>query len=260
MAVTIEPDKAMLRAEISRHFRKRLHGFYLAGAAAALCIVGLAYSFDMMHEPGAIPVTATIIAVERDPASGETWMTSEFVDHQGVMRQDRLASSYHYARGEPEVGERIGYVYEISEYTGDLDASPRADGPLQWIFGIPALLFVAMATGVAWFAWRQRALRRRLLASGRREPGTAHAIERKTVTLPGGKAGPQQIHKWRLRARYFESTLPGFRDCHSDWQPMPSPELAPQIHEDSPVSPILLDPANPKRYWLPLGPLLKPVS
>ena len=223
-------------------------------------MVGMTYSFEMMHEDGAIPVTATIITVERDPASGETWMTSEFVDHQGVMQQDRLTSGYHYARGEPEVGEHIGYVYEISEYTGDLDASPRADGPLQWIFGIPALLFLALAAGVAWLAWRQRALRHRLLASGRREPGTAHAIVWKIVTLPGGKAGPQHIHRWRLQARYFESTLSGFRDCHSDWQSIPSRELAQELREDSPVSPILLDPCNPKRYWLPLGPLLKPAS
>lgn len=250
MAVMV--DDAVLRAEIGRHFRKRLQGFYLAAAAAVLCLVGVAYSFDMMHPRGAIPVTATIIALERDAGSGETWMTSEFVDSKGVVRREREASGYHYARGEPEIGESIEYVHWFGEHSGEIRAAPRADRILQWIFGIPALLFAAMATGVAWLAWRQRQLRHRLLASGRREPGTGHVIIDRTVILPGGKAGPQRIQMWRLQARYFEATLPGFRDCHSDWQPAP----APQLREDSPRPPILVDPANPKRYWLPLGQLL----
>lgn len=247
------PDDAALRAEIARHFRKRLQVFYLAAAAAVLCLVGVAYSFDMMHPRGAIPVTATIIAVDRDAGSGETWMTSEFVDDKGVVRREREASSYHYVRGEPTVGERIEYVHWFGEHSGEIRASPRADRILQWIFGIPALLFGAMATGVASLAWRQRLLRHRLLATGRHEPATAHVIIEKAVTLPGGKSGPQRIQLWRLQARYFEATLPGFRDCHSDWQPAP----APLLREDSLLSPILLDPANPKRYWLPLGQLVK---
>lgn len=256
MAVTIEPNEAMLRVEISRNFRRRMPGVYLAAALATLFFVLAAFSFDMMHEDGAVPVDATIIAVESDAESGETWMTSEFVDKQGVVRHDRQTAGYHYARGEPKVGERIEYIYRFKLITGDFYATPRVDRILQWIFGIPALLCVAMAGLAIWFLLRQRSFRRRMLVSGRREPGTAYVVIEKTVTLPGAGNRMQQVRMWRLQARYFEATLSGFRDCHSDWWPAPAPEFG----DDSPVSPILLDPANPKRYWLPLGPLLKPTS
>lgn len=242
------PEDSALRAEIKRQVRIRSIGFWLA-AIFALIFFGLTFfSFPMMHhQKNTLSVDATIVAVERDPQNGETLMTSEFSDAEGVLHRDTQTSGYHYAWGEPQVGQRVPYVYWRSGITGDIGSFPRADGILKWIFGSAAAVLALLAIGVWFFVSRHRRLRLRLIKSGRRERGVRYAIEAKTTVIT--MKTTVIIHQWRLTARYFEESLAAFKDCHSDWQP----GLPPERLDNLTVPMILVDATDPRRYWLPVG-------
>lgn len=247
-------DDALLLAEIARDARRRDLGVWLCLGMALLLAVGVFYSTRMMHGPGPWHASdGTIVAVWRDE-SGELQMTSEFTDAEGAKHRETESEGYHYKPGDPEVGQTIEYFSKRSERTGDLQAFPRADRILQWVFGVPMAFMLVMGAGSLWLDLRKSAYRRRLLREGRREPGQMHAIAHRTISIPVGAAANTPIVQWRLEARYFEPTAGGFVDCHSDWIPAPAPELQP----DTPLPPIFVDPANPKRYWLPVGALAVP--
>lgn len=254
MPVTVLPDETALDAEIERHRRRRFLGVYISAFASVFFLVAAGYSLRMMHGDGFTPVTATIVAVESDPQSGETVMTSEFTDASGTRRQGKETAAYHYAPGDPEVGQAIDYIYKTSTLTGDFLASPRADVFLRWIFGVPGIGLGLLAFLAAWLVLRQRTFRRELVRSGRRVPGEAHGIREKTLVFPGAGSRVQAMPMWRLETRYFEAADAGFRDCYSDWQH----SVAPVLRADTAVPPLLLDARNPKRYWLPLGSLAPP--
>jgi hypothetical protein len=250
--VTTPPDDALLFAEIDRHARQRFVGVVILAVAAALFSLGVVFSVPMVHSGHPTAAMGTIVAVEKD-AAGETWMTSEFTDAEGHTHRDRQTRAYHYARGEPEVGQPIEYFYERSARTGDLHIYPRGDRFLQWIFGVPTALFALLAVGAAWLVLRQRNLRRRLVRFGRRELAQAPSIRQRTLVLPAAGNRAQAVPMWRLQARYFEPTRSEFVDCHSEWQGTPVPELDGAIA----MPPILVDPDHPRRYWLPVGALAR---
>ena len=249
VAVGLPADDA-LRTEIHREARSRSLGFWLA-VIFALVFFGLAaFSFRMMHDQdGAVAVDGSIVAVERDPGNGELLMTSEFFDTEGKMHRDTLPEGYHYASGEPKVGQRIEYVYWRSPFTGEIDSHPRNDIFVKWIFISAGLILGVMALVVSIYMNRHRRLRLRLIASGRRERGARYAIEAKTTVI--SLKVTHTIHQWRLNARYFEDSLTAFKDCHSDWQP----GLPPDRLDNLTLPMILVDAANPRHYWLPVGEL-----
>ena len=243
------PDDAALYAEIGRDFRRRMIGVYLTVGVAALLSLGLFNSVSMMHGDGDFTaVDARIVAVGKDPRSGRLTMTSEFTDATGKVHRDTQDDGYHYASGDPEVGQRIEYLYEFDAYYGDFHAFPRADRILQWVFGAPAALLLLVGGGGLVFLLRKRAWRRRMVRGGRREPAQAVSIRERTVVLPSGN-GVQVLPMWRLEASYFEPSRSAFVACHSEWQHSPTTPQA----GDLPAPVILVDPERPGRYWLPVA-------
>lgn len=239
---------AELDAEIARDIRRRAGGVLICLIMVALMSIGVFNSIRMMHGSDFQVADGTIVEVKKG-LQGETLMTSEFRDAAGNLHRDTQTDGYHYAPGEPVVGQSIEYLYKNLEHTGELRAFPRADRILQWVFGLPMALFALLSAGTSWFLLHRRALRRRLVRSGRREAGAGHTLARRTVPVLGGNTGPMEM--WRLEARYFEPERAEFVECRSDWHHSQLPVLGP----DSPLSPILLDPTKPGRYWLPVGAL-----
>lgn len=249
VVVAMPADEA-LRKEIARQVRVRSLGFWMSIIAALVFFTLTLFTCPMIHyQKNATTVTAYIVAVERDLERNEILMTSEFVDADGKVHRDTETSGYHYARGEPEVGQRITYLYWRNELTGELDSTPRADGILKWFFGSAAAIFVLISVLTFAYINRCRRLRLRLIASGRRERGIGYAIESKTVVIPVKVT--HIIHQWRLNARYFENSQSGFKDCHSDWEQ----GLPPHRLDGLSVPMILVDASDPSRYWLPIGEL-----
>ena len=242
-------DEAALYAEIGRDFRRRLVGVYLCVGVAALLSLGVFNSMSMMHGDGEFtPVEGRIVAVGKDPRSGQLTMTSEFTDATGKVHRDTQHDGYHYAAGDPVVGQRIEYLTQV-RIDGELYGFPRADRMLKWVFGGPAAFLLLVGAGGLWFLLRKRALRRRLVRSGRREVGQAPSIRQRTLVLPTGN-NVQAVPMWRLEARYFEPARSAFVECHSEWQHSPTTPLA----GDLPAPTILVDPERPERYWLPVTP------
>lgn len=248
--VVAMPADQALHKEVARQVRLRSPGFWLSLIAALGCFMAMFFSFRMMHDQeGAVTVIGTIVAVERDSERGEILMTSEFTDIDGKVHRDTQTSGYHYAKGEPEVGQQIGYVYWKNKLTGEFRTTPRNDVLVKWIFGSFGLMFALMATAVFIYVNRHRRLRLRLIVSGRRERGAGYAIESRTITI--AIKVTHIIHQWRLNARYFENSVSGFKDCHSDWEPGLPPDRLDGLN----VPMILVDARNPSRYWLPIGEL-----
>jgi hypothetical protein len=170
-------------------------------------------------------------------------MVSEFTDSNGVVHRDRETDGYHYAPGDPQVGQRIAYAYRYSEQTGDIVTFVRADVLLQWVFGVPAAFLGALALVLSWHIARQRALRRRLVRTGRREKGQAPAIRHREFAVQS-----QVVRSWRIEASWFEPTRTAFVLARSDWQNTPAPEVDPKS-----LAPlILVDAEHPARHWLPI--------
>jgi hypothetical protein len=249
VVVALPSDEA-LRTEIARQARFRSAGFWLSVVGALLFFSLMFFTYGMVHyQKNATTVEARIVAVEHDANRNETLMTSEFVDADGEVHRDTQTSGYHYARGEPEVGQAISYLYWRSDLTGEFGSTPRGDGILKWLFGCAGAVLTLMAIITFVYVNRHRRLRLRLIASGRRERGAGYAIESRTVTIP--LKVTHVIHQWRLNASYFENSQSGFKNCHSDWQP----GLPPDRLDDLTVPVILVDVADPRRYWLPVGEL-----
>ena len=243
------PDDTTLLAEIDRRFRQRFAGVWLCWGLAALLSTGVIFSVPMMHSGHPTAAMGTIVAVETD-AAGETWMTSEFTDADGVTHRDRQTQGYHYAPGDPVVGQRIEYLYERSDLTGDMHMYPRADRLLQIVFGVPLLFLALFGLAVAILVVRQRNLRRRLVRNGLREQAQAPAIRHRQLLLPG-----PSIAMWRLVARRFDPLRSLWVDIHSDWQPAPAP---PPEHCKGVAPVVFVDPQDPSRYWLPVSGVAPP--
>jgi hypothetical protein len=242
-------DERRWYREIERRLAARFRGVYLSFGFAALMGFGFANTQRMMHDGALLPVTATVVALGTD-SSGEPTMTSSFVDAEGNWHRDTQPASYHYARGEPRVGDSIPYLYGIHSATGMFYSVPRADGILKWFFGVPAAVFTLVGIVLVVLILRERSARRELVRVGLRVPLEMPRIGHRAMTLPGGAAGAVHFELWRLEGRVFDAARGEFVECASDWQQPPPPELG-----AAPLPPLLVDRRHPGRSWLPVGEL-----
>lgn len=242
-----EPGDAVLLAEIARRARRRFIGVWICAVAAALFGAGVLFAQRMMHGEGYRLAQGRIVALGTS-SSGEPTFTGEFRDADGVLHRDTETYGYHYAPGDPRLGERVGYLYRIKPATGSFDSFPRGDVILHWTFGVPAVAFVLFGALAAALIVRESRYRRWLVANGQREPLAHPAIRERAVALPAG-AGSQVVRNWRLEGKYFLPAAGEYVEAHGDWEPPPVREL--QAGAEAPV--LLLDPRDPSRYWLPSG-------
>jgi hypothetical protein len=244
----VEAERRWYR-EIEKRLSTRFRGVYLAVGFAALMAFALANTQRLMHNAALLPVSATIVALGTD-SSGEPTMTSTFQDAEGNWHRDTQPASYHYARGEPRVGESIAYLYGVLPSTGLFYAVPRADGILKWMFGVPAAIFALFSVLLGVLILRERAFRRHLVQDGKREALETPRIGHRDLAVPAGASGVHRIQMWRLEGRYWDSARNEYVEAASDWQPLPVPTL-----NETDVPPVLVDPQDPSRYWLPVGAL-----
>jgi hypothetical protein len=242
----VEAERRWYR-EIEKRLSTRFRGVYLAVGFAALMAFALANTQRLMHNAALLPVSATIVALGTD-SSGEPTMTSTFQDAEGNWHRDTQPASYHYARGEPRVGDQIDYLYGVKY--GDFYAEPRADGTLKWMFGVPAAVFAFASIVLGAVILRERAFRRHLVQDGKRETLETPRLGHRSLALPAGASGVHRIELSRLEGRYSDGARNEIVDCASDWQPLPVPTL-----NETDVPPVLVDPQDPSRYWLPVGAL-----
>jgi hypothetical protein len=235
-----------LLAEIGRHCRQRMMAVYLMFGFALLLSLGVFNSQRMMHPADMVPAEGVIVAVGKDANNGETTFTAKFTDAAGVRHTDTQSAGYHYAPGEPQVGQPIEYLY-IDRPPNGFYAFPRADRILQLVFGVPMLLMVFCGALFLWLILRQRAWRRWLVRNGTRVQGEGYEIRERTVVIPGGSGGAVSVHTWRLQARRFDPAASEYVDVHGDWRQPPVPKIDAQTE----FPPILVDPRKPARYWLP---------
>jgi hypothetical protein len=157
---------------------------------------------------------------------------------------------YWYHRGKPYVGAPIEYMYGTTPTSSDFYAEPRLDHLLKWLLGAPAGLFALWGILAGVLIMREHDARRALVRVGQRLPLQMPRIGHRTVTLPGGPAGPASFDQWRLEGRVYDASAGEYVECASDWQQPPPPEL-----DSSRVPPLLVDPTHPRRRWLPVGAL-----
>ena len=250
----IAPEAQSWLNELKRRRRQRLPGVYLCAAVAALMLAGYCNSIRLMHGKGFAQVTGTIVAL--GPGSGgEPTMTSEIRLPDGSLHRATEATSYHYARGEPRIGESIDYIYRPSpDGTGDVQLWVRGDGILKWMFGSAAAILGGVGLGMLWLVLREHAQRRELVRTGERVALEMPSIANRHVALPGGAAGTLEFDLWRLQGRVFDARAGEYVDVASDWQQPP----APQGIDAALLPPLLVEKGKSGRRWLPVGALWRP--
>jgi hypothetical protein len=248
--MTTALDDDVLYREIGRDFRRRMPGVYLCLAVSALLLLPLPHTMSMMHGDGDYTaVMGRIVEVSKDPQTGRLLMTSEYTDASGTVHRDTEHDGYHYAAGDPQVGQPIEYLYKTLDVTGEVRGFPRADRMLKWVFGGPAAFLALVGAVFAWLLLRKRAWRRRLVREGRREPGQAPTIRHKTMVVPTRHA-THVIPLWRVEASWFDPDRAQFIACHGEWEKDAPPA------DDATLAPVILvDPRKPSRYWLPTSPV-----
>ena len=239
--------------ELRRRRRQRLPGAYLCFGFVALMLAGYANSLRMLHGPGFTPVTGTIVALGTG-SSGEPTMTSEVRLPDGSVQRETEATSYHYARGEPRIGESIDYIWRRSPNTGDMQLWVRADGILRWLFGPAAALMGAFGLVLLAVILRQHAWRSALVRAGERVKVELPRIGHRSVVLPAGRGGSVRVDTWRIEGRVYDQQAFEYVECASDWQQAPAPEQ----FDPALVPPLLVDRLKPARHWLPVGALWRP--
>jgi len=238
--------------ELRRRRRQRMPSVYLCAAFAALMLAGYANSLRLMHGPGFTPVPGRIVALGTG-SSGEPTMTSEVRLPDGSTYRDTQATSYHYARGEPRVGEAIDYIYRPGPYSGEPQVWVRGDGVLKWMFGPAAAVMGAFGLACLVGILRQHARRRDLIRDGERVAVELPRVGHRHVAIPGGAAGALQFDLWRLEGRVFDPAQGEYVEVASDWQQPPAPAAL----DPAQLPPLLVDPARKRRWW-PVGTLWGP--
>jgi len=233
--------------EIERRLTQRFRAVYLLITMAALFGFGVMYSQRMVHGASLRAAQGSVVALGTS-STGEPTFTTAFVDAEGNWHRETESYGYWYHRGKPYVGAPIEYMYGIKY--GDFYAEPRGDHMLKWLFGVPAGLFALFGILAGVVIMREHDTRRALVRGGQRVPLQMPRIGHRHVTLPGGPAGPASFDLWRLEGRVFDAGAGEYVECASDWQQPPPPEL-----DLSRVPPLLVDPAQPRKRWLPVGAL-----
>ena len=250
--MTPAPDDEVLYREIGRDFRRRSVGVWICLVMAALLFLPLPHTMSMMHGDGDYTaVMGTIVEVYKNPDTGQLMMTSEFTDANGTVHRGTEHDGYHYAKGDPQVGQPIEYLYKTLDSTNEVRFFPRADRMLKWVFGAPAAFLALFGTIMLAWMLRKRAWRRRMVREGRREPGQAPSIRHKTVVVPT-RHQTHVLDLWRVEASWFDPERAQFVVCHGEWEKAPAPALG-----DDAAPLIFIDPANPSRYWLPTATVVR---
>lgn len=234
---------ARARGDIRKRLRRDL--FFLS--PLVLIALGLAYAlyFDgwLDGRPGhARTTTAEVVEVVAAQDGGDTVVHFVYLDRSG----DPQAATREYdVPPALKPGDRIEFSYVVGY---DDSARPVTDGDrLQHrILGSLLALVLVCFLGMLAFSLRRFLKRRYLLVHGRREPGQGAEIEVMQFAFKG-----QVQPMWRLLMKRFDPGRAAWLECRSDWQPGEAPVLAP----DTELPPILVDPRDSSRHYLPTGEL-----
>jgi len=229
------------RRQINRLLRQRL------AATGILLLVALALGWAWLDDAwvfghaGKVRHTVATVTDLRQQILPERWVATFSYDAADGAPRDaeaRFDQAPAFA-----VGDRVGFVHSLG---GRPMARPVTPDDLVVMRLMLALALAAWGLLAVLLVVVLRPYRRRLglLEHGVAEPIGSARVETREHSL----VGDGQV-LWRLRAGQFDPTLPGWREYCSDWQPGPVPVL----DADTPLPPLLRDPANGARHWLPVA-------
>ncbi|MFT3805701.1 hypothetical protein [Arenimonas sp.] len=185
---------------------------------------------------------ADVLRIE--PANAEknlpegVWL--RFTDEAGETKTELLYPDEDDPPETRQVGARpwIWYVSgrpNMTQFT-------QGEVMVRWIFGSIGLPPILGGLGLWFWAWRTHAMRKRALASWPRQEASLPRVEFSRLD----QIVPSPVRRWRLAARVFHEAA--WHDVHSAYvMSLQVPEFAPEAKLV-----VLVDPANPRRHWLPI--------
>lgn len=229
------------RRQIKRLLRQRL------AAISLLLLVALALTWAWLDDAwvfghaGKVRHTVAAVTDLQHQIFPERWVARfAYADADGVERQaeERFDQAPAFT-----VGDRVPFVHSLQGRPVARFVTPDDRVVLRLMLGM-ALATWAICLALVVVVMRPYRRRRRLLDRGVAEPIGSAQVETREYSLVGE---PQLL--WRLRAGQFDASLPGWREYRSDWQPGPPPVL----DADTPLPPLLRDPDDAGRHWLPVA-------
>lgn len=225
------------RAEIRRRFAFHALGASMWALVAGLCAYGDRHVVMLSHEPGVHEAAATVVDVRQ--RGDDRYLALEYTRRDGMRVATEEPAWY---APEARAGDRIAFLYSERDATF---ARPLNAGERMLRLTLRGFA-VALAIGtLGWlgFAGTQAWRRLGLVRHGERLPAQALAMQQGSVPIGRGGHWP----RWRLRAAWYDETLPGWREVASIWHLGVAPE-------HPPTDAVILRRPGTRHAWLPLPP------
>ena len=187
---------------------------------------------------------AEVLAHWHVPGPDRWWVRYRYTDPAGVERVQERSFDTPVAH---EAGDHVAAITFL-DYHGDPEVEPLSDGLVlisRMLGGLGGFVVLAGGVMLAIQAPRLR-WRLRLLREGQAVAGASPALEVRAVPFVRG-APPM----WRLIMRRYDPAALAWQDVASDWQHGARPDPAAVA-----LPPILVDPRDPRRAWIPAAGLV----
>lgn len=204
---------------------------------AGLCAYGDRHVVMLAHEPGVHEVVATVVAVQQRGA--DRYLMLDYVRRDGTrVATDEPAWYAPAARA----GDQVAFLYSERDpqFARPLNAGERG---MRLVLRGFAITLALGTLGWLGFAGTQARRRLRLVRHGERLPAQALATQQGSVPIGRGGHWP----RWRLRAAWYDETLPGWREVASTWHLGTAPA-------HPPADAVILRRPGSRVAWMPLPP------
>lgn len=225
------------RAEIRRRLGFHVLGALAWGVLAALCAWGDRHVVVLSHGAGMHELQATVVAVNQ--RGDDRYLALEYTRGDGT-RVAREEPAWYAP--DARAGDRIAFLESARDasFARPLNAGERL---LRLTLRGFAIALAAGTLGWLGFAATQAWRRIGLVRDGERLPAQALAVQQGAVPIGRGGHWP----RWRLRAAWYDETVPGWREVASAWHLGTAPA-------QPPADALILRRPGSRHAWLPLPP------
>jgi hypothetical protein len=205
------------RAEMRRRLAHHALGASMGALVAGLCAYGDRHVAMLSHGPGVHEVAATVVDVRQ--RGDDRYLVLEYTRRDATRVTSDQPAWY---APDARAGDRIAFLYSDRDTAFARPLNP-GERLLRLTLHSVAVALALGALGSLGFAGTPAGRRLDLVRHGERLPPQAPATQQDAVPIGRGGSWP----RCRLRAAWYDESLPGWREVASNWRPGLAPEHPP---------------------------------